>query len=280
MNRRTRESACRWHTDQVAAVVVEVTQTLGSAPREAGTRMVVSSSQAIGTVGGGHLEFKAIERARTMLSSGDLTPHTQHFALGPTLGQCCGGAMTLTYYPLDTQALQRWPLATPLFELQLYGAGHVGRAIATLLCTLDVNVTWIDERADEFPATTTLGTPWPSHIRQLCVDTVEGEVPEASAGAYYLVMTHNHDLDLRITEAILRRGNFAYLGLIGSKTKQQRFIHRLEQRGIAPEEIARMTCPIGVPHIQGKAPEIIATAVVAQLLQQVQIATAKPSQCH
>jgi len=272
MNRRTREFACRWLAEsdaQAPAVVVEVTQALGSAPRETGTRMLVSATQVIGTIGGGHLEFKAIEHARVMLSCGDVVPNTQHFALGPALGQCCGGAMTLAYGPLDTLALQRWPLTAPLFELQLYGAGHVGRAIATLLSTLDVSVTWIDERAEEFPATTTLGTPWPLHIRQLCVDTVEAEVRIAPPGAYYLVMTHNHDVDLRITEAILRRGDFGYLGLIGSKTKQQRFVHRFEQRGVAPEAIARMTCPIGVPHIQGKAPEIIAMAVVAQLLQQI-----------
>ena len=268
MSRSLRELAARWLADRLPAVVVEVTQALGSAPREAGTRMLVSASQAIGTVGGGHLELKAIQHARAMLSRGELDPNTQHFALGPALGQCCGGAMTLAYCALDTQALQRWPLTAPMFELQLYGAGHVGRAIATLLCTLDVNVTWIDERQDEFPATTTLGTPWPRHIRRLCVDAVEAEVRVAPPDAYYLVMTHNHDVDLRITEAILRRGDFGYLGLIGSETKRQRFVHRFEQRGIAPDVMARMTCPIGVAGIHDKSPEIIAMAVVTQLLQQ------------
>jgi xanthine dehydrogenase accessory factor len=80
------------------------------------------------------------------------------------------------------------------------------------------------------------------------------------------VLTHQHDLDLRITESILRRGDFAFLGLIGSKTKRQRFVHRFEQRGVAPEAIARMTCPIGLPGIEGKEPEVIAAGVVAQLL--------------
>lgn len=91
----------------------------------------------------------------------------------------------------------------------------------------------------------------------------------APAGGYFLVLTHNHDLDLRITEAILKRGDFGYLGLIGSKTKRQRFIHRFEQRGIATAAIARMTCPIGVGASVGKEPEVIAIAVVAQLLQQL-----------
>jgi xanthine dehydrogenase accessory factor len=92
-------------------------------------------------------------------------------------------------------------------------------------------------------------------------------VRNAPPGALYLVLTHNHDLDLRITEAILRRGDFRYLGLIGSKTKRQRFIHRFEQRGIAPEAIRRMICPIGIEGIAAKSPELIAVAVVAQLLQ-------------
>ena len=135
-----------------------------------------------------------------------------------------------------------------------------------MLATLDVSVDWIDERESEFPATTTLGTKWPAHIRQVCVDAVEAEVRIAPPGAFYLVLTHDHDLDLRITEAILKRADFAYLGLIGSKTKRQRFIHRFEQRGIDPEAIARMTCPIGIEGLSGKEPERIAVAVLAQLL--------------
>ena len=91
---------------------------------------------------------------------------------------------------------------------------------------------------------------------------------QAPPGAYYLVLTHEHDLDLRITEAVLRRGDFGFLGLIGSKTKRQRFVHRFEQRGISADVVARMTCPIGIEGIDGKQPEVIAAAVVAQLLQQ------------
>ena len=268
MNRTTHDAAQRWLDEARSAVVVEVTHAKGSVPRQTGTRMLVGASEVIGTIGGGHLELKAIACAREMLRTKELAPHTEHYPLGPALGQCCGGAVTLAYNALDAAALARWPLAAPLFHLQLYGAGHVGRAIATLLATLDVSVDWIDEREEEFPATTTLGTAWPERIRINCVDAVEGEVRNAPPGAYYLVLTHNHDLDLRITEAILRRGDFGYLGLIGSKTKRQRFIHRFEQRGISPETIARMTCPIGVERIEGKEPEIIALAVVAQLLQQ------------
>ncbi len=267
MDRDARLAAVQWLAQRQPAVVVEVTEAKGSAPRAAGTRMLVAAAQTVGTIGGGHLELKAIQSAREMLRTQELAPHSEHYPLGPALGQCCGGAVTLGFAALDDAALARWPAAPPMFHLQLYGAGHVGRAIATLLATLDVVVDWIDEREEEFASRTTLGTPWPSHIRQVCVDAVDAEVREAPPGAYYLVLTHNHDLDLRITEAILRRGDFAFLGLIGSRTKRQRFIHRYEQRGIAPDVIARMTCPIGVEGITGKQPEIIAVGVVAQLLQ-------------
>jgi xanthine dehydrogenase accessory factor len=266
MDRDTRLAAADWLAQGRAGVVVEVSAALGSAPREAGTRMLVSATQAVGSIGGGHLEWKAIASAREMLRTGELAAHSQHYPLGPALGQCCGGAVTLQFRALDAAALEAWPTSKPLFHLQLYGAGHVGRAVATLLTTLDVGVDWIDEREDEFPATTHLGTPWPAHIRRICVDAVEAEVGTAPPGAFYLVMTHQHDLDLRVTEAILRRGDFAYLGLIGSKTKRQRFMHRFEQRGLAAELIERIMCPIGVGGISGKQPEVVAVAVVAQLL--------------
>ena len=248
-----------------AAVRVEVTDAKGSVPREAGTRMLVTASRAIGTIGGGHLELKAIAFARAMLAADDTSTHHQHCPLGPALGQCCGGAVTLGFERLQPQHLATWPVTPSRFHLQLYGAGHVGRAIARLLATLNVSVDWIDEREDEFPAALVDGD-WPAHIRRLAVDAVEGEVRHAPAGAFYLVLTHRHDLDLRITEAILQRGDFGFLGLIGSRTKRQRFEHRFQQRSIAPETIARMICPIGLPGIAGKEPEVIAVAVLAQLL--------------
>ena len=266
MNPVDRAHAAAWLARGAAAIVVEVVAARGSVPRGIGTRMLVAASESVGTIGGGHLELKAITAARAMLDRGDRSTHEQHFALGPSLGQCCGGAVTLGFAPLDAAALERWPVADPLFHLQLHGAGHVGRAIATLLATLDCRVDWFDERDEEFPAATTLGSPWPAHIRHVSVDTVEAEVRHAPAGAFYLVLTHEHGLDLRITEAILRRGDFAFCGLIGSKTKRAKFVHRFEERGIAPATIARLTCPIGLAGIAGKEPEVIAAAVVAQLL--------------
>ena len=147
-------------------------------------------------------------------------------------------------------------------------AGHVGRAIATLLATLDCDVDWYDERDDGFPATTALGSPWPAHIRATSADTVEREVANAPPGAFYLVLTHEHALDLRIVEAILGRGDAAFCGLIGSGTKRARFVRRLAERGIDAGAIATLTCPIGIDGVDGKSPEVIAAAVVAQLLQR------------
>lgn len=258
-----RDTAVAWCAARTPAIVVEVTQALGSVPREAGTRMLVSAARCEGTIGGGHLELKAIERARRMLAVGDIAPQSAHYPLGPALGQCCGGAVTLGFSALDAQAVAAWPLAAPRFHLQLYGAGHVGRAIVRALAPLNVRIDWIDERDDEFPPDEDL----PAHTRKIAVDAPEAEVREAPLGAFYLVLTHRHDLDLRIAEAILRRGDFAFFGLIGSQTKRARFIHRFEAMGLAPESIARMHCPIGLPGVTGKEPEVIAAAVAAQLLQ-------------
>ena len=265
---RLRDRAAAWLAEARPAIVVEVTAVRGSVPRGVGTRMLVGVDESLGTIGGGHLELKAITAARTVLASGGVAARSeQSFALGPSLGQCCGGAVTLAFAPLDGVALSRWPAGAPLLQLQLHGAGHVGRAIATLLATLDVDVDWFDERDEGFPDATTLGSPWPRHIRRTSSDTVEREVANAPAGACFLVLTHEHALDERITEAILRRGDFAFCGLIGSQTKRARFVHRFEARGVAAAAIERLVCPIGVAGIEGKAPEIIAAAVVAQLLR-------------
>ncbi len=263
-----RSRAVAWLAAGRDAVVVEVLQTQGSAPRVSGTRMLVAADETVGTIGGGHLELKAIAAARARLEGDEHTAREQHFALGPSLGQCCGGAVTLGFAPLDAGAIAAWPVPVPLFHLQLHGAGHVGRAIATALAMLDVEVDWFDERDEEFPATTLLGSPWPERIRRISADTIEAEVRQAPPGAFFLVLTHEHALDLRIVEAILRRGDFAFCGLIGSKTKRAKFARRLEERGFPPEAIARIACPIGIEGIAGKEPEVIAAGVVAQLLLQ------------
>jgi xanthine dehydrogenase accessory factor len=255
------EAARRWRDAGRPAVAVAVQRCRGSVPREAGTRMLVAADEVLGTIGGGHLEWQAIADARALLAGGG-APFVQHIALGPTLGQCCGGALDLRFATLADDDPADWPLPAPRFALQLYGAGHVGRAIARLLAGIDCRVQWIDERECEFPA-----EALPPHIERVCVEPVHAEVALAPPGAYYLVLTHSHDLDLAITQAILQRADFGWFGLIGSKTKRARFEHRLRERGFADPLIERIVCPIGLPGIVGKEPEVIAVAVVAQLLQ-------------
>ena len=257
-----RATALRWLDAARPAVVVEVAAFRGSVPRETGTRMLVAADEAVGTIGGGHLELQAIQQARALLVAGG-PAFERHVALGPSLGQCCGGALDLRFTPLAQASPAAWSAPVPRFFLQLSGAGHVGRAVAGHLADVPCQVQWIDEREGEFPA-----EPSPPHIQRLCAEPVDSEVASAPGGAFYLVMTHSHDLDLALSLAILRRGDAGFFGLIGSRTKRLRFEHRLGERGIAPQALAGMVCPVGLPGIEGKEPGVIAAATVAQLLQR------------
>ena len=260
-----RRAALSWQVQARPAVVVEVLRSRGSVPREAGTRMLVAADEVLGTIGGGHLELQAIAQARSLIAAGAASAESafteSHVALGPSLGQCCGGVMDLRFTPLAADRPEAWDAPASRFALQLYGAGHVGRAIVRLLAGIPCSVQWIDEREAEFPA-----DALPSHIERLCVEPVEAEVDAAPPGAAFLVLTHSHDLDLALTRAIMARGDFTFFGLIGSKTKRARFERRLRQRGVDQTLLDRMVCPIGLPGISGKEPEVIAVAVVAQLL--------------
>jgi xanthine dehydrogenase accessory factor len=304
------------------AVLVTVAAAHGSVPRETGAKMIVTQVAQFDTIGGGHLEMRACEIARDMLSADDSLLSAQRrierFPLGPALGQCCGGVVELAFERVVpghfTQLRERWlnrmdswrlialddlhapllsgggaerPSMPPRFdtvrachvmrddaggrwlvdpvraqrpELILFGAGHVGAAIVRALAELPCRVTWVDERDDLFPATL------PDNAVMEATDTPEAAVDTAPAGASFLVMTHSHTLDQRLAEAILRRADVGWFGLIGSKTKRMRFEHRLRERGIAAERLAGMVCPIGIPGIDGKQPAVIAAAVCAQLL--------------
>ena len=260
---------------QPLAVCVEVAQVRGSAPREVGACMLVRAHDAQGSIGGGHLEWLALQRARKLLAQWQLerTPAAAQqdtHPLGPSLGQCCGGVVTLRYRPWHAPEL---PRPDPLFQLQLHGAGHVGRALIQLLATLPCAVQWVDVRDAAFPATDAAERGGVARITRLAVDSPEAEVAQAQPGAFYLVMTHSHALDQQICEAVLRRGDAGWLGLIGSNSKRARFAHRLRARGLPEATIASLACPIGIGGIRGKQPEIIALAAAAQLLQ---LATSPP----
>ncbi|WP_425128788.1 xanthine dehydrogenase accessory protein XdhC [Burkholderia gladioli] len=143
----------------------------------------------------------------------------------------------------------------------LFGAGHVGHALVALLAHLPCLVQWVDTRDECFPDEV------PSNVQPEPTDTPDAVVDAAPPGSCFLVMTHNHALDFALAERILRRDDFAYFGMIGSRTKRVKFERRLIDRGVPPERVADMVCPIGVSGIVDKAPPAIAVAVCAELLQ-------------
>jgi xanthine dehydrogenase accessory factor len=256
-----RRRAEAWLRQGRRAVVIGVDQAQGSAPREAGARLLVADDGTLaGTIGGGHLELQAIAAAREALKRDEpLSIRIERFALGPSLGQCCGGAVVLRQAPLDAAALAAWPAPAVRFVLQLHGAGHVGAALVKALADIDCRIHWVDGRDAVFPADR------PPHVQPLHSDAPEDEVADAPPGAAVLVMTHSHDLDLRIVQAALQRSDLGYVGLIGSATKRARFERRLQARGL---DTGRLVCPVGVPGIEGKEPAVIALGVAVQLLQR------------
>ena len=326
------------------AVLVTVATTKGSAPRDAGTKMVVTASDVHGTIGGGHLEHKAIAIARDQLAARSASDMPlRRFPLGASLGQCCGGIVNLLFEPIApgvawidalvaaraagndavvVAAVDRESTPEKLvvtrdamhgsidaaldaaatdiaralladggaprlatvdcrndasratgrtlffdavratdFNVVLFGAGHVARAIVHVLATVALHITWVDAREGEFPRDV------PANVSVSCTDVPEAEIDAAPKGAYFLVMTHSHALDEALAERVLRRGDYAYFGLIGSITKRRAFENRLARRGVPADRLATITCPIGVAGIPGKEPAAIAIAVAAEILQ-------------
>jgi xanthine dehydrogenase accessory factor len=250
------------------AVLVTVARTQGSAPREEGAWMAVTADALIGTIGGGQLEFEACAQARALLAQAPAQPHEQRYPLGPSLGQCCGGVVHLRFERLsaaDLDGLERRLAPQHLLKVALFGGGHVGRAIVQLLGGLPAQVLWVDSRDEIFPA------ELPAQVRAEHSDPVQAAVADLPAGAKVLIMSFSHAEDLDVVAACLQRqrerADLAFIGLIGSRSKWATFSHRLQARGFSAEELAQVCCPIGVPGIVGKQPELIALAVVAQLFQ-------------
>ena len=289
--------------------MVTVAATRGSAPREAGARLIVHPDGTFtGTIGGGTLEWKAVAIAQAALANPNASKaETRGFALGPELGQCCGGKVELIVELIegDTRGqvaefarreVEGWlttrgrlspergvvreiaetgmPPGAATFaggilsegfgddrrRLILFGAGHVGRALVLALAPLPFAVTWVDPRPDAFPT----HIPGNATLREL------GDPADALAaapdGSFVLVMSHSHQLDLALVSAALSDPRFAYVGLIGSKSKRARFEKRLAAAGIAASRIAELICPIGVDGVRSKAPAVIAAATATELL--------------
>lgn len=232
-------------------VLVTVAELKGSAPRDAGTKFVVTAERQFGSIGGGHLELKATEIARAMIAGRTRETRLESFALGPALGQCCGGKVTLLLEPF----------APTDFFVALFGAGHVGKEVVEVLDGTGAAIRWIDSRPEQFPAEK------PRDVTTIVSDHPADEVKDLPPGAYVLVMTHSHDLDLLLVEKLLKRGDCRYVGLIGSATKRRSFESRLARKGFAPEQIAVLRCPIGVEGVVGKEPRTVAIAAAAELLR-------------
>ena len=271
------------------AIWVCVARSAGSVPRETGTTMIVTASHALGTIGGGHLELRSIEVARELLTQRTATATRRHFPLGPALGQCCGGSVDVAFLPvaeahrdslqhlravearggtyqierpLDTGDTLKLPIHFDPWPIWVFGAGHVGAALVTVLSTLPCSVTWVDSRDAAFPSAL------PENVQVIESDEPATEVRHIPTRADVLVLTHSHALDLEICVELLKRDDLSYCGLIGSATKAAIFGKRFAARGFSGTEIARITCPIGLPALSSKHPGVIAAGVAADLAEK------------
>ncbi|MEJ5231710.1 MAG: xanthine dehydrogenase accessory protein XdhC [Geminicoccaceae bacterium] len=248
------------------AVLVTIVASRGSVPREVGARMLVHAAGSAGTVGGGELEWRAIARAKTMLESGEREVLLE-LVLGPELGQCCGGRATLRLERADARLLERLDAAEEAERaarprVLLFGAGHVGRALARVLAPLPLRIGWIDPRPDVFPADLPAGIELLPEARPVRL------LEEAAEVAAVLVVTHSHALDFALVAAALARDDPAYVGLIGSASKRARFLSGLRALGLAEARIARLVCPIGGTTAD-KRPEVVALLAAAELWRAV-----------
>ena len=249
------------------AILVRVHAARGSVPREVGAWMAVFADSTVGSVGGGHLEWQAIARARRMLQEMQCTEEIARFSLGASLGQCCGGEVHLRFQRVgceDVAALQG-VLAPARVPVALFGGGHVGSALMEVLSRLPMDLVWIDSREAIFDRDV------PANVRCEHSDPVQDAVADLPAHSRVLIMSFSHAEDLEVVAACLQRqrtrDDLPYIGLIGSKTKWASFRSKLRLRGYHDAEIDRVTCPVGIAGIVDKRPEVIAVAIAAQLLQ-------------
>ncbi|MGC1496318.1 MAG: xanthine dehydrogenase accessory protein XdhC [Sulfitobacter sp.] len=246
-------------------IYVEIIAKRGSAPRDAGTAMKVTMTGTIGTIGGGTLEYQAIALARDLLTR-DAPELIRTYALGPNLGQCCGGSVTLRYTrdacTTDVKHSDVYPILprqpNPA-DLWIWGAGHVGRAVVDAAPPSAFDITWIDDAAYRFP------NHVPAHVTPMTAADMPLLASRAPRQAHHLIFTYSHDIDLALCAALLRRGATS-IGVIGSDTKWARFRKRLRDQRLDPSLII---CPIGDKSL-GKEPARIAQGTIEMLLQQTQ----------
>jgi len=244
------EAAARLQNEGRRYVLITLLGVRGSTPRDNGTKMVVCDDEYFGTIGGGHLEYKVIEKATEILSTGEACQSLENVPLGAKLGQCCGGSVSVLFESFVPQ----------LVNIALYGAGHVGRALVSILKDLPVNVFWVDSR-EAF-----LDAELPDNVEAVIDDEPVDAARRMPADTYHLVMTHNHGLDFDLCRAIVERDDAAYIGLIGSDTKWQRFQLRFDHRGVSPERVKKISCPVGLSAVPGKRPMEVAVSIAGELI--------------
>ena len=242
-------------------IEIRITATEGSAPRDVGTTMWVSLRDSVGTIGGGALEYRAMDMARQMLQQGDAAG-TLDLPLGPEIGQCCGGRVKLTF-----RRGQRGDCDTNLPSVYVFGVGHVGGALLRQLKALPIKIHAIDERKDYLQ-------DLPEGIIATHTPLPEAVIAAAPAGAAFIVMTHDHGQDFAIAAAALARGDAAYVGMIGSTSKRGAFEnwHRRENGATS----AALTCPIGAAGLGDKRPAVIAVHVAAEVMNALNKVTVCP----
>ena len=247
-----------------AAALVEVTEAKGSTPREKGAWMLVSPDAIFETIGGGQLEFRAIEQAREMLAGGGHAAGLD-IPLGPEIGQCCGGRVEVSIRRVDHDlaaeliaAAERRDAELP--RVFLFGGGHVGHALASALVLLPVHVVVVETRADALEG-------MPDGVEARLTPVPEEMVRGAPAGAAFVVLTHDHALDFLIVGEALARADAAYVGMIGSKTKKATFKSWYLKTAAGTEEsFSRLVSPIGGAEVNDKRPAVIAALAAAEIM--------------
>ena len=245
------------------SILIEIEAVKGSAPREAGTFMLVSKDLICLTIGGGQFEYMAIDHARAMLAA-KTDVDSMDIPLGPEIGQCCGGRTLLRFTPVSEQIadavkarLAQDDQSRP--AVVIFGAGHVGKALAQALSLLPVSVTVIETRADELEGL-------PVTVSSKLTAMPEGFVKDIPAGSAVIIVTHDHALDFLIAKEALDRSDLCYIGMIGSKTKRATFAHWLERDGAPRSALERLVLPIGGDAVKDKRPAVIAALVAAEVL--------------
>ena len=253
----------RLNEQKISFCVVTIAKVRGHAPRGAGSKMLVTAGEVYGSVGGGNLEQTAVEGARALLKAHTKTPDLLTVTLNPQGGdhgvQCCGGEVTLLLEPVYPQKP----------HVAIFGAGHVGWALAGVLSTLPVTVHLTDSRPAQLDKTRL--PPGAAEVRLEHAPVPETALHNLPPGAHVLIMTHDHSEDIAILDSVLRREGWGFIGLIGSQTKWGHFRGELKKQGFTDADLSRVTTPIGLPSVPGKSPQAIAISVAAQLLRYLDL---------